>query len=64
MPFTPGAVLLTLSASLGYGTFDAVRKKLAAFVQPLPLTALMSLGQVPLFSMWVLTSGVVLPRPG
>lgn len=64
MPFTPGAVLLTLSASLGYGSFDAVRKKLAAFVQPLPLTALMSLGQVPLFAIWVLTSGVVLPQQG
>lgn len=64
MPFTPGAVLLTLSASIGYGSFDALRKKLAAHVQPLPLTALLSLGQALLYAGWVLTSEASLPQPG
>jgi drug/metabolite transporter (DMT)-like permease len=64
MIFTPGAVLLTLGASLGYGSFDAVRKRLAASVEPLPLTALMGLGQAPLFAVWMLGVGAELPLPG
>jgi hypothetical protein len=47
MIFTPGAVLLTLGASVGYGAFDAVRKRLAAPVTPLPLTSLMGYTQRP-----------------
>ncbi|MDY7227279.1 EamA family transporter [Hyalangium rubrum] len=64
MPFTPGAVLLTLSASLSYGSFDAVRKKLANTLQPLPLTALLGLGQALFFAVWTLSSGATLPLPG
>jgi drug/metabolite transporter (DMT)-like permease len=64
MIFTSGAVLLTLGASVGYGAFDAVRKKLATSVEPLPLTALMGLGQAPLFAVWMLTAGAAAPRPG
>jgi drug/metabolite transporter (DMT)-like permease len=64
MIFTPGAVLLTLGASLGFGAFDAVRKKLAASVAPLPLTALMGLGQAPLFAVWMLATGAQLPLAG
>ena len=64
MIFTPSALLLTLGASVGYGTFDAVRKKLAASVAPLPLTALMGLGQAPLFAVWMLGAGAEPPRTG
>ncbi|MFL5350565.1 MAG: DMT family transporter [Hyalangium sp.] len=64
MIFTPGAVLLTLGASVGYGSFDAVRKRLATSVEPLPLTALMGMGQAPLFAVWMLGAGAELPRAG
>lgn len=52
MLLTSGALLLTLGSSLGWGAFDALRKQLARHVQPLPLAALLSLGQLPLFAAW------------
>jgi drug/metabolite transporter (DMT)-like permease len=64
MIFTAGAVLLTLGASVGFGAFDAARKRLAAHVAPLPLTALLGLGQVPLFAGWLLSTGADAPRAG
>jgi drug/metabolite transporter (DMT)-like permease len=64
MLFTPTAILFTLGASAGYGSLDAVRKKLAACVEPLPLTALMGMGQAPLFALWMLWAGAEAPRAG
>ena len=64
MALTSGALLLTLGASGAFGAFDAARKKLGAFLGPMPLTALLGIGQVPVFAAWCLLAGASLPGPG
>ena len=60
----PGALLLILASSLAFGSFDATRKHLTARAPALPLAAVLSLGQVPLFVAWLLSSGAPAPRAG
>jgi drug/metabolite transporter (DMT)-like permease len=50
MNFSLGALLLTLTASTAFGAFDATRKRLVGSIAPLPLAALLWLGQVPMFA--------------
>jgi drug/metabolite transporter (DMT)-like permease len=64
MPLSTGALLLTLGASAAFGGLDATRKKLGDVLGPLPLTALLGLGQVPVFIGWCLLAGASLPRAG
>lgn len=64
MALTSGALLLTLGASVSFGAFDAARKKLGAFLGPMPLTVLLGIGQVPVFAAWCLLEGVRPPGPG
>lgn len=46
-------VTLALCAALGWGAFDAWRKRLAASMPAAPLLVVLSLGHVPLFLGWV-----------
>ena len=64
MALTSGALLLTLGASAAFGGFDAARKKLGTHLGPMPLTALLGIGQVPMFAAWCLLAGAGLPGAG
>ncbi len=64
MSLTSGALLLTLGASTAFGAFDAARKKLGAHLGPLAITALLGIGQVPVFAGWCLLEGLRPPEPG
>jgi drug/metabolite transporter (DMT)-like permease len=44
---------ITLS-SLGFAALDALRKVLAGRVEPVPMAALLTIGQMPLFAAWAL----------
>lgn len=55
-PMTLGLVL-ALGCALGWGAFDAWRKRLSESVPPLPLALWISLGHVPLFLAGRLVSG-------
>lgn len=57
MELSPAALLIALGAALGFGLLDAVRKRLTTLVAPMPLVALLALGQVPLFLGWSLVAG-------
>ena len=49
---------LALVCALGWGAFDAWRKRLAVVVPVAPLVVVLSLGHVPIFAGWVgLTGG-------
>ncbi len=53
----PIALVVMLISSLGWASFDVLRKRLSAHVPVLPLVALLALGLVPLFSVWLLLAG-------
>lgn len=56
MELSPTALVIALSAAVGFGLLDAVRKRLTTLVAPMPLAALLALGQVPLFLGWSLVA--------
>jgi drug/metabolite transporter (DMT)-like permease len=41
-------------SSLGFAALDALRKFLSRHLDPVPLAALIALGQLPLFALWAL----------
>jgi drug/metabolite transporter (DMT)-like permease len=57
MELSPPALLIALGAALGFGLLDAVRKRLTTLVAPMPLAALLALGQAPVFLGWSLVAG-------
>ena len=54
---TGSGLALTVAASLAWGALDALRKALASDISPATLTALLVLGQLPVFGLWLLASG-------
>jgi drug/metabolite transporter (DMT)-like permease len=54
MALTATALLIIVASSLGWGGFDALRKTLASRIPALPLTALLTSGQLVLFVGWLL----------
>jgi drug/metabolite transporter (DMT)-like permease len=60
-----GPALLAIGiSSLGWAALDALRKALASRVRPVPLVALLALGQLPLFLVWIAVSGEARLDPG
>lgn len=51
------ALVVLLICSLGWAAMDVLRKRLAIHVPALPLVALLALGLVPLFAIWLLVAG-------
>lgn len=64
MPVGATAVLAMLASSTCWAGFDALRKVLAARLRPTPLAAALTLGQLPLFLVWVAAADRRLPTPG
>ncbi len=50
-------IALAFACALGWGAFDAWRKRLAAVVPARPLLVLLSLGHVPIFVVWAVMAG-------
>ena len=59
-----GVILLIVATSLAWSGLDTVRKLLARRLETLPLVALLTLGQIPIFLLWVIYSGAYQVRPG
>jgi drug/metabolite transporter (DMT)-like permease len=57
MIVSTGVILLIVATSLAWSGLDTVRKLLARRVETIPLVALLTLGQVPVFLMWLIFSG-------
>lgn len=57
-------LILALTASVFWSGLDALRKVLASQLRPLPLAALLLAGQIPMFLVWAIWSGLTLPGPG
>ncbi len=53
MPIAFSALLLVVGASLCWSGLDTMRKLLASRLNPIPLVILLTLGQVPLFLIWL-----------
>jgi len=51
------ALLAVTLSSLGFAALDAARKALARQLRPVPLVALLALGQLPLFLLWLALAG-------
>lgn len=58
------ALLLALSTSFAWAGFDAVRKRVAAAVPPIPLVIFFSAGQALLMGSWLLLNGRPIVEPG
>jgi drug/metabolite transporter (DMT)-like permease len=58
------ALAVVTISSLGFAALDALRKSLSARVQPVPLAALLALGQLPLFAAWAALGGESAVRAG
>lgn len=56
MNLTTG-LLLTICSGLCWGALDALRKRLAAELEAIPLTAWLLIGQWPIFALWSYLSG-------
>jgi len=52
-----GVLLLIITTSLCWSGLDTVRKVLARRIEPIPLVALLTLAQIPIFSLWVISAG-------
>jgi drug/metabolite transporter (DMT)-like permease len=52
------ALLMMVVAALGWTGFDALRKNLSSRLPAIPLVVALTLGQVPLFAVWLATSGL------
>lgn len=57
-------LLLALGAACSWAGMDVLRKALSAHVRPVPLVAMLSLGQLPLFAAWAWSSGGVHAEAG
>lgn len=57
MTVSIGAMVLIVATSLAWCGLDAVRKLLARRIATIPLVALLTAGQIPIFLAWVLFSG-------
>lgn len=57
MPISLSALLLVVGASLCWSGLDTMRKLLASRLNPIPLVILLTLGQVPLFLIWLVLEG-------
>jgi drug/metabolite transporter (DMT)-like permease len=64
MPISLSALLLIVGASLCWSGLDTMRKLLASRLHPIPLVILLTLGQVPLFLIWLLYDGNFQIAPG
>ncbi len=54
---TPSALFLTLGASLGWAGLDSCRKILTRHMQAVPIVVYLTLGQLPLFAVWLVLAG-------
>ncbi|MFT6627267.1 MAG: drug/metabolite transporter (DMT)-like permease [Flavobacteriales bacterium] len=50
------ALFWALTSSIGWAGFDATRKRLTSTLEPIPLTLLIMLGQLPFFLVWGISS--------
>lgn len=57
MPITLSALFLVIGASLSWSGLDTMRKLLASRIKPIPLVILLTLGQIPIFLIWVWLDG-------
>ncbi len=57
-------ILLIVATSLAWSGLDAVRKLLARRIETIPLVALLTLGQIPIFLSWVIFSGTYQVQAG
>ncbi len=64
MPISLSALLLVVGASLCWSGLDTMRKLLASRLNPIPLVILLTLGQVPLFLIWLAVEGNFQVAPG
>jgi len=64
MIVTLGVILLIVATSLAWSGLDTVRKLLARRIETIPLVALLTLGQIPIFLSWVIFSGSYQVRAG
>jgi drug/metabolite transporter (DMT)-like permease len=58
------ALLLALGSSLGWAGLDTCRKVLARRLHPMALVAFLTLGQLPLFTIWLVVDGRFTILPG
>lgn len=54
---TAAGLLLVLLSGVSWGALDSLRKGLSSQIRPLPLSALLTAGQLPIFGVWASVSG-------
>ncbi len=62
MHLQPLALAVVVACSLGWASFDFLRKSILRWMDPMPLVFLLTALQIPLFALWVAATGA--PGPG